>query len=360
MRTRRDVPLAPLTSMRVGGRAQVLVSVRDADDVRRALTGWQGPVWVLGGGSNVVIADQGLPGLVLQPAGKAIVWQADGLVRAEAGVAWDRLVAAAVRRGWAGIECLSGIPGQVGAAPIQNIGAYGQEVADVLVSVSAFDRQHDELCELAAQDCGFGYRDSRFKREPGRWLVLAITLRLQPGGSPGLRYAQLVDALAHVRQPTLARVRRTVLDLRRQKGMVLDPDDPDSRSCGSFFTNPVVPQAMADQVEQALGGPMPRYPASGGVKLSAAWLIERCGMTRGWGEGPVGLSRKHTLALVNRGAATAADVWRCAAEVCQRVRQRTAVELEPEPIALGLAVPEASVRDGGAGTAGPRPPTRTR
>jgi UDP-N-acetylmuramate dehydrogenase len=324
--------------MGVGGPAKRLAWVRDADDVRRALAGWDGPVWVLGGGSNVVVADEGLPGLVLQPSGKAVAWQADGHVRAEAGVAWDRLVAAAVRRGWAGIECLSGIPGQVGAAPIQNIGAYGQEVANVLVSVSAFDRRTGELRELGAAACDFSYRDSRFKREPDRWLVLAVTLRLRPGGPPALRYAQLVDALAGVRRPSLARVRRTVLGLRRQKGMVLDAGDPDSRSCGSFFTNPVVPPALADQVEQTLGGPMPRYPASGGVKLSAAWLIERCGMTRGWGEGPVGLSRKHTLALVNRGGATAADVWRCAAEVRRRVRQQTGVELEPEPVALAASL----------------------
>lgn len=340
----RNVPLHLHTTLEVGGPARWWAPVRDVAEIRAALAWAHGerlPWWMLGGGSNVLIADAGLPGLVLRHEGAEVVFGPDATVRADAGVPWDTLVAAAVARGLGGLECLSGIPGSCGAAPIQNIGAYGQEIAEVVHCVDVLDTATGEVRPLTAAECEFGYRDSRFKRDPGRHVVLAITLRLQPEGTPTARYAQVADALREIRlQPGaegLRRVRETVLTLRRSKAMVLDPNDPDSRSAGSFFTNPIVQLPLADAVETRLGGPMPRWPVSAEtVKLSAAWLIENSGMTRGYGEGKVGLSQKHTLALVNRGGATAHDVVTFALEVRDRVLQASGVRLSAEPVLLGF------------------------
>ena len=348
-----NVPLAGRTTLQVGGPARHWLEVHDAAQVAEALT-WASsaalPVWLLGAGSNVVIADAGLPGLVLQMAQAG--WQIledtpeSMRLRVGAGVVWDDLVAWSVLRGCGGIECLSGIPGLVGAAPVQNIGAYGQEVADVIESVEVVDRESGALRTMAAADCAFAYRDSVFKHEAQRHVVCAVHLRLQPQATPNLRYGPLAELLAAAPLPPgapgLTRVREAVLRVRRDKAMVVDPADPDSRSAGSFFINPVVSQAQAQAVAQQLahglgaGETMPSWGAGDRVKLSAAWLIERSGMTKGYGAGTVGLSRRHTLALVNRGGATAADVLQFSAHVAARVEAACGVRLEREPVLLGF------------------------
>ena len=295
----------------------------------------------------MVIADAGVRGTVIEIATRGIEIATDAghaQLTASAGERWDDVVEAAVVRGLSGIECLSGIPGRVGATPIQNVGAYGQEVAETIAAVHVFDRRDGRQCVLAPSDCDFAYRDSRFKREPDRFVVLAVQFRLTPGGPPTIRYGQLRDALADDPAPSLARVRQTVLQLRRSKSMVFDPTDPNHRSAGSFFTNPVVDAAVADTIAArataagTIDDPtkMPRYPAATGVKLAAGWLIEAAGMRRGYGDGPVGLSTRHALALVNRGTATAADVVAFARHVRDRVHDTFGVRLVPEPVFVGL------------------------
>jgi UDP-N-acetylmuramate dehydrogenase len=324
--------------------------VSDDDSVRAAVDWARArdlPLLVLGGGSNVVLSDEGHPGLVVHVASRGVTVQpgADRVaVTAEAGEPWDALVACAVERGWAGFECLSGIPGLVGATPIQNVGAYGQEVCETVTEVEALDLRTGRLERLAAAECGFAYRDSRFKStDKGQFIVLRVTYALRPGGAPAVRYAELAR---HVEEkgpaePSLGDVREAVLALRRRKSMVLDPADPDARSVGSFFTNPIVPAATADALEAALrrqgvlgeGERPPRFPAANGtVKLSAAWLIERAGLAKGYRRGNVGLSSRHTLAIVNRGGAAATEVVALAREVRDRVRERFGVTLVPEPV----------------------------
>lgn len=349
-----NVALGPLTTLQVGGPARWLLRAASADQVRAGLAWARNEglaVWILGGGSNVVVADAGLPGLVLQPGGHS--WQARPVarsgavqVRVEAGAVWDDLVAWSVAEGLGGIECLSGIPGHCGAAPIQNIGAYGQEVAEVIESVEALDVASGQVLTWTREDCAFAYRDSAFKRAAGSQVVLAMTVRLQANAQPAVRYAQVAEALlGRTLEPGAAglqALREVVLALRRSKAMVIDASEPDSRSCGSFFVNPIVTVEQAAAVATRMlatlqaGTSMPQWPARDGVKLSAAWLIERSGMPRGYGDGPVGLSRKHTLALVNRGGATAAQVLAFAGLVQDRVRQATGVQLEREPVLLGF------------------------
>ncbi len=345
---RQDVPLAPLTTLGVGGNARWLVPWRDVAELRAGLAfaAAEGlPWWLLGGGSNVIIADAGLPGVVLQPAGTALrTVTADGQTRtvsADAGLGWDALVAWSVAEGLGGIECLSGIPGLVGSAPIQNIGAYGQEVAEVITAVEVLDTRDGSARSFSAAECGFGYRDSVFKRAPGRWIATRVSLCLRAAATPCRKYAQVAEALPIPPPPGaigLLQVRQTVLALRRAKGMVVDPADPDSRSVGSFFVNPIVAPAVAEAVRLRLaaGGAMPAWPVGDQLKLSAAWLIEHSGLRRGFGDGPVGLSAKHTLALVNRGGATAADVLAFAAQVVTHVEAASGVRLEREPVLLGF------------------------
>ncbi len=260
---------------------------------------------------------------------------------AAAGEPWDDLVRMTVERGWAGLECLSGIPGLVGATPIQNVGAYGQEVSETVTTVRVLDTESGRILTLATRECGFGYRDSRFRSvEPERWVVLAVTYRLRPGGAPAVRYADVEQHLAArgVASPTLADVRETVLAIRRSKSMVLDPRDPNRRSCGSFFTNPIVSAADCARVEALARDPaMPRWlQPDGRVKLSAAWLIERAGFRRGEADGPVGLSTRHTLAVVAHEGARARDVVAFAAKLRTRVLDRFGVRLTPEPVFWGL------------------------
>lgn len=330
MLTRYGVPLAALTTLRVGGPAGVLLEARTEGDLVAAVRDHPDAL-VLGGGSNVVLPDAGLPEVVLVRT-TGVHEDGDELVVA-AGEDWDAFVARTVAAGRVGLEALSGIPGTVGASPIQNVGAYGADVASVVVGVRALDRRTGEVRELAPKECGFGYRHSAFKADPGRWVVLAVRFRLGRGelGAP-VRYAELAARLGVAvgeRAPAVA-VREAVLALRRGKGMVLDPDDPDSVSAGSFFTNPVVEVAPEGA---------PCWPeADGRVKVSAAWLIEHAGFGKGWGEGPAGLSSKHTLALVNRGGATAAELLAVARAVRDGVRERFGITLVHEPVVVGTTL----------------------
>jgi UDP-N-acetylmuramate dehydrogenase len=350
-----EVPLAPLTTLGVGGPARHYVEARDEGAVLAALR-WAArrdlPVHVLGGGSNLVVADAGVEGLVLRVALRGLeVRERDGAVEltAAAGEPWDELVRLAVDRGWAGLECLSGIPGQVGATPIQNVGAYGQEVRETIVEVRALDRRTGAVVRRDAAACGFAYRDSAFKREePGRHVILAVTYRLRPGGAPVVRYAELARHLADrgVAAPGLADVRQSVLAIRRAKSMVLDAGDPNRRSCGSFFLNPIVPAADAARVARAAGdAPVPAWPEPDGarVKLSAAWLVERAGFARGHTDGAVALSTRHALAIVAHEGATALDVVGLARRVRDAVLARFGIRLVPEPAFWGFARVEGGI-----------------
>jgi UDP-N-acetylmuramate dehydrogenase len=309
--------------------------VRAADDAGA-------PLLLVAGGSNLVVADEGFPGTVVRIATRGVSVAEDtcggAMVTVAAGEVWDELVATAVARGWVGVEALSGIPGSVGATPIQNVGAYGQEVADTVASVRCWDRVQRAYRTIAAADCGFGYRTSRFKRDPGRFVVVEVTFQLRLGdlGAP-MQYAELARTLGvevGERAPSAA-VRDAVLGLRRGKGMVLDAADHDTWSAGSFFTNPVLP------ADAALPEGAPRWQqADGSVKTSAAWLIERAGFAKGHGRGPVALSSKHTLALTNRGGARTADLLALAAEVRAGVLERFGIRLENEPVLVGCELPE--------------------
>jgi UDP-N-acetylmuramate dehydrogenase len=345
-----NVPLAPLTTLHLGGPARFFAQAPDEDALTEALAfaDRRGlPLFVLGGGSNLVVADDGFPGLVVQMTGRGVAFRPEGdrvLCEAAAGEPWDGVVSQAVARGLAGLECLSGIPGSTGATPIQNVGAYGQEVADTVASVRALDRQTGALVDLLPADCGFSYRDSAFKRSPQRHVVLGVSFALRPGGPPTVRYAELARALASAPAADLVAVRTTVLALRRSKSMVIDPTDPNRRSVGSFFTNPIVPAVKADQLaERAVGqgliaapAELPRFPAPAGqVKLPAAWLIERAGFHKGLARGSVGLSSAHALALVHHGGGRSADLLALAREIRAGVQQRFDVWLAPEPVVLG-------------------------
>jgi UDP-N-acetylmuramate dehydrogenase len=352
---REQVPLAGYTTLGLGGPAarfaeaatdaDVVSAVRDAD--RRGE-----PVLVLGSGSNLVIADEGFDGTAIRIATRGITEEPGGqdrpaTVRVAAGEDWDGVVRWAIARGLSGLECLSGIPGLAGATPIQNVGAYGQEVSSTIVAVRGWDRRSGEEIELPRAGCGFGYRTSVFKEgsQAGRFVVLEVTFRLarDPRSAP-VRYAELARVLGAGEgdRVPLADAREAVLRLRRGKGMVLDPADPDTRSAGSFFTNPVLAQAQFEQLESVVtaGTRIPRFPAPGGqVKVPAAWLIEQAGFTKGY-PGPGGarprISGKHTLALVNPGDATADSLVTLAREIRDGVLSRFGVELTAEPTLIGL------------------------
>jgi UDP-N-acetylmuramate dehydrogenase len=345
---RHDVSLAPLTTLGVGGPARRFaepLTVAELVELVRWAESEEAPLLVLGGGSNVVVADAGFDGLVVSPALYRTEFEhlSEDHVRVlvGAGVEWDELVDHCVQDGLRGLECLSGIPGRVGAAPIQNIGAYGAEVGDVLEWVEALDRRLGVVVRLPAALCGLGYRDSMFKREGrDRYVVTGVALRLRRGGDIAIRYDELRRALGmddESSAPSAADVRRTVLALRRRKSMVWDTDDPNHRSAGSFFMNPIVSEAEADRVGATVEGPMPRFAAPGGVKLAAGWLIEQAGFSRGLVRGAVGLSTRHALAIVNCGGASADDIVALARELREVVRARFGVTLEPEPVFVGFA-----------------------
>jgi len=342
---RQDVPLAPLTTLRLGGPARRLVTAYDeasvVEVVRRCDAAVE-PLLVLGGGSNVVLPDEGFPGTVLRVAVHGLAAQQDGdavRLTAAAGEEWESFVALCVADRLAGLEALSGIPGLVGGSPVQNIGAYGQDVSQTITAVRAYDRQAREVVVLSAAQCRFSYRHSAFKAEPGRWVVLAVEFGLTSSeSSMPVGYAELARTLGvevGERAP-LGEVREAVLRLRRGKGMVLDAADVDTRSAGSFFTNPLLtPQQLAALLER-VPSPPPTWPeADGRTKVSAAWLIERAGFGKGAFDGPVGISSKHTLALVNRGGASTADLRAVAEAVRDGVRDAFGVELVPEPVVVG-------------------------
>jgi len=330
VQVRRDVPLADLTTLAVGGPIERLVEVEDAAElvaaVREADESGR-PLLLLGGGSNVVAPDEGWPGDVVAVRSRGIERTGERLV-VQAGHDWDDLVAYTVQGDLAGMEALSGIPGSTGATPVQNVGAYGQEVAQTVTAVRVYDRAEKSEYALTPAECGFAYRDSRLKREPGRFVVLDVTFALHAGGlSRPVGYAELARRLGVEigEQAPLADVRAAVLELRRGKGMVLDPADPDSRSAGSFFTNPIVP------AERAVEG-CPSWPAGDGhVKLSAAWLVQHAGFGRGTREGHVGTSSRHSLALTTEPGATAGELLAFADRVVATVRETFGVTLEREP-----------------------------
>ena len=370
---REQVALADYTTLRLGGPAGRLVeAATEAEIVAEvgAADERGEPLLVLGGGSNLVVADEGFPGTVVHVATSGVHRRTAGAgagpveLTVAAGEDWDAVVAGCVGEGLAGIECLSGIPGRAGATPIQNVGAYGQEVAERIISVRVYDRARRAVTDLASADCGFGYRTSAFKRSlqtapgavTGRFVVLSVRFLLDSDRrSAPVRYPELARVLGVPEggRAPLATVRSAVLGLRRGKGMVLDPDDPDTRSVGSFFLNPVLDRgrfAAVERAAHALAGPgtrVPCYPAGDGqVKVSAAWLIGQAGFGRGYQGGPAGgnrpgparISTKHTLALVNPGGARTADVVGLAREIRDRVRDIFGVELASEPVLVGVSL----------------------
>jgi UDP-N-acetylmuramate dehydrogenase len=344
---RHGPDLRDLTTLRLGGPADDLVTATTEAELVEAVARADSdgtPLLVLAGGSNVVVGDEGFRGTVVRVATRGLSEDSDAcsgaMVTVAAGEPWDDVVATAIGKGWVGVEALSGIPGSTGATPIQNVGAYGQEVAQTIAQVRTWDRHETRIRTFAAGDCGFGYRTSRFKAEPGRFLVLGVSFQLPTGdlGVP-VTYAELARALgiAVGERAPMTEVRDAVLALRRSKGMVLDPADHDTWSAGSFFTNPVIgPDAVP---EGAPAWPQPDGREGAQVKTSAAWLIEQAGFGKGYGEGRARLSTKHTLALTNRGDASTADVLALAAEIRDGVRRRFGVELVTEPVLVGCALP---------------------
>ncbi|MFI2629794.1 UDP-N-acetylmuramate dehydrogenase [Streptomyces collinus] len=351
MQELHDAPLAPLTTFRLGGPAtrlvtattddEVIAAVREADEAGT-------PLLLIGGGSNLVIGDKGFEGTALVIATKGFSLDGTSLELA-AGETWTDAVARTVEAGLAGIECLAGIPGSAGATPIQNVGAYGQEVSSTITEVVAYDRRTGETVTLANEDCAFSYRHSRFKFDPERYVVLRVRFALEDaeGLSAPLRYAETARALGVEpgdRVP-LTRARETVLKLRAGKGMVLDPEDHDTWSAGSFFTNPILTDTDFAQfrarVRERLGDGVapPAYPAGEGhTKTSAAWLIDKSGFTKGYGDGPARISTKHTLALTNRGSATTEDLLALAREVVAGVHEAFGITLVNEPVTVGVSL----------------------
>lgn len=351
MHVLHDAPLAPLTTFRLGGPAlrlvtaetdaEVIDAVREADDSGT-------PLLVVGGGSNLVIGDKGFQGTALRIATRGVELRGATLELA-AGEVWSDAVARSVEAGLAGIECLAGIPGSAGATPIQNVGAYGQEVSATISEVVAYDRRAGETVTLSNEECDFSYRHSRFKADPERYVVLRVRFELADAGgmSAPIKYAETARALGVEpgdRVP-LDRARETVLKLRAGKGMVLDADDHDTWSAGSFFTNPILTEeqfaAFQERVRERLGegAEPPAYPAGEGRrKTSAAWLIDKAGYTKGYGTGPARISTKHTLALTNRGEATTEDLLALAREVVAGVREAFGITLVNEPVMVGVAL----------------------
>jgi UDP-N-acetylmuramate dehydrogenase len=334
------------TTLRLGGAARRWVEATTEAELVEAVSAADDagePVLVLAGGSNLVVADEGFPGTVVKVATRGSTRDVDdsgdpscsgAMVTASAGERWDDVVAEAAELGWVGIEALSGIPGSVGATPIQNVGAYGQEVSQTIARVRVWDRRLKGLRTFAAADCGFGYRTSRFKADPGRHVVLDVTFQLRQGTlSEPIRYAELARTLGvdEGERAPLADVRAAVLKLRSGKGMVLDPEDHDTWSAGSFFTNPVV---AADDVPEGA----PAWPQADGIKTSAAWLIEQAGFRKGYGNDRLSLSTKHTLALTNRGDATTADLLALAREIRDGVEARFGIRLVNEPVLVNCTL----------------------
>jgi UDP-N-acetylmuramate dehydrogenase len=346
-----NIPLAPLTTLRIGGPARYFVEAGDVAEVQQAVTFARSrdlPLFVLGGGSNLVVADAGWPGLALKIGVEGIEQRGghdeDGHVifDAGAGESWDKFVSRTVMAHCAGVECLSGIPGSVGGTPVQNVGAYGQEVAETIASVQVLDLRNGEVRELCREACGFSYRSSTFNTtESRRFIVLRVSFALTPEGTPRVDYADLKRHFAgRETTPDLAETREAVRHIRALKGMLIVPGDADCLSAGSFFKNPVLSETQHEDLKQraaARGLTVPSYPALvTHKKISAAWLVEHSGFTKGYGSGRAGISSKHALAIVNRGGATAAEVVALKEQIQYRVEEIWGVRLEPEPVMVGF------------------------
>jgi len=352
LRISRNVSLAPLTTLELGGTAQAFAEIDDLATARDAIR-WAGrhtlPCAIIGGGSNLVVADHGFAGLVLRVELRGIDARQEGertRLTVAAGEPWDEFVDMTVSEGLAGLECLSGIPGSVGASPVQNVGAYGQEVAAVIEEIRVLDVTSLEERILNREACGFGYRTSSFREFPGRYLILSVTFGLERRGSPKVAYRELQRALDLRRTaPSLREVRNTVLELRRAKGMLIEEGDPNRRSVGSFFVNPVVSAealvTLDDRVRSsgAVTGTesVPTFPAEGGeFKVPAAWLIEKAGFSKGLRRGAVGISTAHALALVHHGGGSCEELLALARDIREGVRRKFDIELQPEPVFLGF------------------------
>jgi UDP-N-acetylmuramate dehydrogenase len=345
-----NIPLAPLTTFRLGGPARFFVEAKSIGEVQEAVALAQAknlPLFVLGGGSNLFVADDGWPGLVLKIAITGIErrsgeFEGKSLFDVGAGESWDRFVSHAVMARCAGVECLSGIPGSVGGTPVQNVGAYGQEVSETIESVQVLDLKDGQVRDLCREACGFAYRSSIFNTtERDRFIILRVTYALAPGGEPRITYADLKREFeGRKTSPNLAQTREAVRHIRALKGMLIIAGDPDCQSAGSFFKNPVIsPEQHADLQKRAAakGLTLPSYPAlEKSKKVSAAWLVEHSGFARGFGFGHVGISSKHALAIVNRGGATAAEVLALKNQIEQRVEEIWGVRLQPEPVMVGF------------------------
>lgn len=351
-RIENEVPLAPLTTLGVGGSARKLWRIGSVEEARKAVDWWLGtpeaqrlPLLALGGGSNLLVSDSGFPGIVLKMENRERDVTLDGAVvtvRVGAGTVWDEFVEDTVLQGWAGVECLSGIPGSVGASPVQNIGAYGQEVAETIRLVEGIDLHTGKSFSYTNSECQFAYRDSHFKRSKGRYLITSVTFELRVDGTPTIRYRDLQERVKEQEITTLTELRKLVIEIRKSKSMVYDPSDPNYRSAGSFFTNPIVSQETADRIRASLpkGTELVSFAAGPGrVKLSAAWLIAQSGFSKGYKIHPdarAGLSTNHVLALTNRGGAKTADLLELCGHVQQVVSDRFDIELTPEPIFVGF------------------------
>jgi len=352
LRMLENVPMARYTSLELGGEAQYFFEAKDRSELIEALK-WAAaknmPAVIFGGGSNIVVSDEGIPGLVVR-----VAWRGRKFVKAGEGVAlngmagenWDDFVAWSVGKGLTGLECLSGIPGTLGATPVQNVGAYGQEVSSVIESVEVFDRHLGMTIELKADLCGFGYRSSRFRSEADRWVILSVRFRLQRGNMKSIAYRELRQVLGnHLVAPPPAQIRDVVLDLRRAKSMLSLKTDPNRRSVGSFFVNPIVSAETAERIRLVavkLGGNR-RTPGhvlpDGTVKLPAAWLIEQAGFSKGYQRGNVGISDHHALCLVHHGEGSTAELVTLAGSIRDGVEEKFDLTLVPEPVFLGFSTP---------------------
>jgi UDP-N-acetylmuramate dehydrogenase len=351
LKTQENIPLAPLTTFNVGGPARYFIEAHSEHEVSEAVAfafARKLPLFVLGGGSNLLVSDSGWPGLVLKVSLAGVEFEGDlqkMLFHAGAGENWDSLVALAVSKNCGGIECLSGIPGTVGGTPVQNVGAYGQEVSQTITHVRVLEIATGKLMDLSNSDCGFSYRSSTFNgARRGEFIVLEVSYRLCRNAEPKVEYADVKNffATTKVENPTLQQVREAVRSIRQSKAMLLVEGDEDCRSAGSFFKNPIVSATEAIRIEAvaqkfAPAALLPCYPsADGKVKIAAAWLVEQAGFHKGYSLGPVGISRKHTLAIVNRGGATAKDILALKDAIQKKVFDLWGVSLQPEPVFVGF------------------------
>lgn len=344
----RFVALSSYSTLGVGGPCSYLARLGDEAQAENFMQWWlrlpaKPPILPLGGGSNLLVSDLGFEGLVvkLENDSYQVLEENDEsvLLGVGAGMVWDDLVTLAVEKGWGGIECLSGIPGSVGAAPVQNIGAYGQEVSESIVAVEGYDLTSGKPFRFSGLECSFSYRNSIFKRAgTDKYLIVRVELRLRPGASPTVRYADLIKRCQQEQIVSLWDLRQLVIDIRRSKSMLYHPSDPNHRSAGSFFTNPIVEESIALKLVEETG--MPCYTAGNGYKkLSAAWLIEHSGLKKGFSpsaDSRVGLSSNHVLAIINKGGASAREIVDFAGSVIEAVQQSFAVTLVPEPVFIGF------------------------